>query len=370
MRFIPMINKEFWKGKKVFVTGHTGFKGSWLCLWLHSLGAKITGYSLNPPSNPNLFDLCKINEITNTVIGDIRNYPLLNSAISDFDPDMIIHLAAQPLVRESYSNPIETYETNVLGTVNVFEAVRSLSTKSDKKRAIVNVTSDKCYENKEWLWGYREDDKLGGYDPYSNSKACSELVTSCYLQSFFYPNNPYSITLASARAGNVIGGGDFAADRLIPDCVRSCLNKTEIIIRNPYSLRPWQHVLEPLGGYLLLAEKLYNDGVVYQGGWNFGPSEKDALSVKTIVDIFIKKWGEPANIKIEGDNVTHEAKILKLDCSKAKQLLGWEPCWDIREAIDKVVSWTKAYNTNQDLKKVCIGQIEEYELKLRMGTKR
>ncbi|NHM31128.1 CDP-glucose 4,6-dehydratase [Neobacillus terrae] len=358
-----MLNKKFWNEKKVFVTGHTGFKGSWLCLWLHYLGANITGYSLSPPTNPNLFDLCKINDITNTVIGDIRNYTLLNNVISDFDPDIIIHLAAQPLVRESYSNPIETYETNVLGTVNVFEAVRALSTKSNKKRVIVNVTSDKCYENKEWLWGYREDDKLGGFDPYSNSKACSELVTSCYLQSFFYRNNQYGIALASARAGNVIGGGDFAKDRLLPDCVRSCLDKTEIIIRNPNSLRPWQHVLEPLSGYLLLAEKLYNDGYLYQGSWNFGPSEKDTLTVNTIVDIFLKQWGESAYIKIEGENATHEAKILKLDCSKAKQLLGWEQRWDIDEAINKVVLWTRAFINKQNLKKVCLEQIEEFELK-------
>ena len=357
-----MINKTFWKGKKVFVTGHTGFKGSWLCLWLHSLGADITGYSLKPPTTPSLFEQCKITEITKTLTGDIRDYNFISTMIADCDPDIIFHLAAQPLVRKSYSNPIETYETNVLGTVNVLEAVRELTMNSFKKRALVNVTSDKCYENKEWLWGYREHETLGGFDPYSNSKACSELITSCYLNSFFNPNNysKHQLALASARAGNVIGGGDWASDRLVPDCIRAILNKEEIKVRNPYAIRPWQHVLEPLSGYLLLAQKLFTDGVAYNGGWNFGPNDDDVIPVEALVRLLYKTWGEKEKLQIIDGEQPHEAHLLKLDCSKAKKLLDWSPRWNIFEAISKVAEWTKAYQKKENLRKYCIDQINAY----------
>jgi CDP-glucose 4,6-dehydratase len=357
-----MINQNFWKGKKVFVTGHTGFKGSWLCLWLHSLGANITGYSLDPPTSPSLFEQCKINEITKTITGDIRDYKFLSTMMANSDPDIIFHLAAQPLVRKSYSNPIETYETNVLGTVNVLEAVRELSVNSIKKRALVNVTSDKCYENKEWLWGYREHDALGGFDPYSNSKACSELVTSCYVNSFFNPNkySTHHLAIASARAGNVIGGGDWAKDRLIPDCMQSLLKGGTIKIRNPKSIRPWQHVLEPLSGYLLLAQKLCENGVRYSQSWNFGPNSDSEKTVEWIVNELCNKWGICASYSIAKDDDLHEARMLKLDCSKAKDLLGWNPRWTVDQAIEKVVEWGKAFQKNIDIKEVCLKQINEY----------
>lgn len=357
-----MINHNFWKDKKVFVTGHTGFKGSWLCLWLHSLGANITGYSLDPPTTPSLFEQCKINEITETITGDIRDYNFLSKMIANSDPDIIFHFAAQPLVRKSYSNPIETYETNVLGTVNVLEAVRELSVNSVKKRALVNVTSDKCYENKEWLWGYREHDTLGGFDPYSNSKACSELVTSCYINSFFN-SDQYSIhhlAVASARAGNVIGGGDWACDRLVPDCIRAILNQEVIKIRNPQAIRPWQHVLEPLSGYLLLAQKLYSDGVIFNGGWNFGPNDEDVIPVEVLVRILYQTWGEKDKLQIIHGDQPHEAHLLKLDCSKAKKHLNWSPRWNIHEAISKVVDWTKAFQIRENLREYCIAQIQAY----------
>lgn len=357
-----MINHNFWKNKKVFVTGHTGFKGSWLCLWLHSLGANITGYSLDPPTAPSLFEQCKINEITETITGDIRDYKFLRTMIANSDPDIIFHLAAQPLVRKSYSNPIETYETNVLGTVNVLEAVRDLSVNSIKKRALVNITSDKCYENKEWLWGYREHDTLGGFDPYSNSKACSELVTSSYVNSFFNFNNypTHQIAIATARAGNVIGGGDWACDRLVPDCIRSILNKDVIKIRNPQAIRPWQHVLEPLSGYLLLAQKLYSDGVIFNGGWNFGPNDDDVVPVEVLVRILYETWGEEEKLQMIDSDQPHEAHLLKLDCSKAKKQLYWSPRWNIHEAISKVVEWTKAFQKQENLKEYCIAQIQAY----------
>ncbi|MDQ6598587.1 CDP-glucose 4,6-dehydratase [Bacillus salipaludis] len=358
-----MIQQSFWKGKKVFITGHTGFKGSWLCLWLHSLGAEITGYSLEPPTIPSLFEQCKVNELVYSIIGDIRDYNFLSSVIKDFDPDIIFHLAAQPLVRQSYSNPIETYETNVIGTVNLLDAVRKLTNTSSKKRALVNITSDKCYENKEWLWGYREPDTLGGYDPYSNSKACAELATSCYTHSFFNPNN-YSrhlLALASARAGNVIGGGDWASDRLVPDCLSAILNKKEIRIRNPQSIRPWQHVLEPLNGYISLAEKLYRDGVRYNGPWNFGPNDEDVISVEGIVHLLYETWGEKEKLQILNEEQPHEANLLKLDCSKAKSILNWKPRWNIAQSILKVVEWTKAYQNQKDLRELCLVQITEYE---------
>lgn len=358
-----MIERTFWKGKKVFITGHTGFKGSWLCLWLHSLGAEITGYSLNPPTVPSLFSLCNLQNLTHTMIGDIRNREALNRAMLQADPDIIIHMAAQPLVRASYQNPIETYETNVLGTLHVFEAVRTVLNNRNKKIGIINVTSDKCYENKEWVWGYRETEAMGGHDPYSNSKACSELITSSFRNSFFNPltYDKHGVALASARAGNVIGGGDWAQDRLVPDCIRSLLKGEKIQIRNPRSIRPWQHVLEPLGGYLLLAQKLMIDGVSYAEGWNFGPNEGDEKPVQWIVESLCKKWGGSAEYTVEQEPQWHEAHFLKLDCAKAKSKLGWKPKWNLDHALDKIIEWTISYKDGQDMKKVCLKQIKEYE---------
>ena len=357
-----MIDKEFWKGKKVFITGHTGFKGSWLCLWLHSLGANVTGFSLEPPTKPSLFELCDIQELTKTIIGDIRNRAELSTALLDAEPEIVIHMAAQPIVRASYQNPIETYETNVMGTVYLFEAVKEAVKTKKTIKALINITSDKCYENKEWHWGYRETDSLGGYDPYSNSKACSELITSSYRSSFFNSEsyNLHGVALASARAGNVIGGGDFAADRLIPDCIRTLLKGGEIDVRNPNSIRPWQHVLEPLSGYLQLAQKLYTEGVPYAEGWNFGPRDDDAKPVEWVVEKICNKWEPAVTYQINQEHFEHEANFLKLDCSKSKQKLGWSPRWDLDHSIDKVLEWTKAYKNQQSIRDICLQQIEEY----------
>ncbi len=357
-----MIDKEFWRGKKVFITGHTGFKGSWLCLWLHSLGADVTGFSLDPPTEPSLFKLCNIKELTTTIIGDIRNSEALSSALIAADPEIVFHMAAQPIVRASYQNPIETYETNVMGTIHLFEAVRKAVDRKKTIKAVVNITSDKCYENKEWDWGYREIDPLGGYDPYSNSKACSELVTSSFRSSFFNPKSYHlhGVALASARAGNVIGGGDWAADRLVPDCIRALLKGQEIDVRNPNAIRPWQHVLDPLSGYLLLAQKLCLEGVVYAEGWNFGPRDDDTKSVEWIVKKICNKWEPVAPYQIKKGHYEHEAHFLKLDCSKSKQKLEWSPRWNLDHAIEKVLEWTRAYMNQQSLRDICLKQIKEY----------
>lgn len=358
----------FWKGKKVFITGHTGFKGSWLSLWLHSMGAKVTGYALNPPTEPSLYELCRIYEMVNPVIADIRDGEKLGKTIQAASPEVVIHMAAQPLVRESYKNPVDTYATNVMGTVNLLEALR----KCDSVKAIVNVTTDKCYENKEWIWGYRENEPMSGYDPYSSSKACSELVTAAYRNSFFNPRDyaGHGVAVASARAGNVIGGGDWATDRLIPDCVRAILKNEKIIIRNPYAVRPWQHVLEPLSGYLALAQKLYEDGPKYAEAWNFGPNDEDAKTVNWIVRELCVKWGEGTSYEIDKGKHPYEAHYLKLDCSKAKAELGWHPRLSLEKAIDSIIEWTKAYKENEDLRVKCLKQIEEYSnLKGRQGGK-
>lgn len=355
-----VINGLFWKGRKVFLTGHTGFKGSWISLWLHSLGAEVTGYSLEPATNPSLFELSKLNNKINSIIGDIRDLSKLENAIVSSNPDIVIHMAAQPLVKESYVDPVLTYSTNVMGTVNLFQAIR----KCKDVRAVINITTDKCYENKEWAWGYRENESLGGYDPYSNSKACSELITSSYRSSFFNPENynDHGLAIATARAGNVIGGGDWAKDRLIPDCIQSLLEKKEIIIRNPYSVRPWQHVLEPLSGYLILAEKLYLEGPKYGEAWNFGPQDKDAKSVEWIVNKLCEKWGTDCSYKIDINEHPHEAHFLKLDCSKANMNLHWSPRWGIDKALDKIIDWTNEYKTGNagDFSRVCLQQIKEY----------
>lgn len=353
-----MTDKNFWKDRKVFLTGHTGFKGSWLCLWLHTMGARVTGYALDPPTEPSLFDLSRINEVLNSNIADVRDGESLKKAMLAADPEIVIHMAAQPLVRDSYKNPAETYSINVMGTVNLFEAVRVCR----NIKAVVNVTTDKCYENREWVWGYRENEPLGGYDPYSSSKACSELVTAAFRRSFFNPDDcaKHGVALASARAGNVIGGGDWAADRLIPDCIRSILKGERIVIRSPRAVRPWQHVLEPLSGYLVLAQKLYEGGPRYADAWNFGPADDDARPVEWIVKSICAKWGGNASYEIDTGKHPHEAHYLKLDCSKAKAELGWRPRWNLEKAIDSIITWTKAYKESRDLRKICIEQIEDY----------
>lgn len=353
-----MIDATFWRGKKVLITGHTGFKGSWLCLWLHSLGAEITGYALQPPTQPNLFELCRIDEIVTSVEGDIRDGELLTKVMLTVQPEIVIHMAAQALVRDSYKNPVDTYATNVMGTVHVLEGVRACKS----VKAIVNVTTDKCYENKEWVWSYRENEPLGGYDPYSSSKGCSELVTSSYRNSFFNPKEygTHGVGLASARAGNVIGGGDWATDRLIPDCINALLNNEKIKIRNPYSIRPWQHVLEPLSGYLLLAQELYTNGVMFSEGWNFGPNDNDAKPVEWIVKKICENWGSHASYEVDKGHHPHEANYLKLDCSKAKIKLNWQPRWDLEQAVEKIITWVHAYQQKGDMREICLEQIEEY----------
>ena len=349
-----MIDKTFWKNKRVFITGHTGFKGSWLCLWLSALGAKVTGYALNPPTDPSLFESANISGIVDSMIADIRDLDRLQKAVAAARPGIVFHLAAQPLVRASYSNPVETYATNVMGTVNLLEAVRQCN----GVRAMVNVTTDKVYENRERIWGYRENEPLGGFDPYSNSKACSDLVTAAYRASFFKEG----LALAAARAGNVIGGGDWAADRLIPDCIRALAKKKKIIVRNPGSIRPWQFVLEPLSGYLMLAERLYTDGNPFATAWNFGPDDRDEQPVGRIVDDVCRQWGSGAGYSVKrtpGD--PHEAGRLTLDCSKAKTLLGWRPRLSLEKAIAMTVAWYKSFYKGGPMREKCLEQIADYD---------
>jgi CDP-glucose 4,6-dehydratase len=357
------MNPNFWSGKRVFMTGHTGFKGSWLSLWLQQLGTNLTGYALKPPTNPNLFDAVNVGDGMRSIIADVRDVDALAKAMREAKPDIVIHMAAQPLVRYSYVVPIETYATNVMGTVHLLEAVRQ----TDTVRAVVNVTSDKCYENKEWSWGYRENEPMGGYDPYSNSKGCAELVAAAYRSSYFNPGNfaNHGVALASARAGNVIGGGDWAEDRLIPDIMRAITQGKLVNIRNPHAIRPWQHVLEPLSGYLLLAQKLFEEGVAFGEGWNFGPNDEDAQPVSWIVDQLTKTWGEGASWVLDGGNHPHEAHYLKLDCSKAKARLDWQPRWRLDETLNKIVTWHKAYQENDNMCEITLKQIADYKLEHR-----
>lgn len=354
---------NFWENKKVFITGHTGFKGSWLSLWLHHKGAKVIGYSLKPPTNPSLFELCKVDQyLEHSVMGNIINQTFLKQTLLDSQPDIIIHMAAQPLVRESYNSPVETFQTNIMGTVNLLDAVRSCKS----VKVVLNVTTDKCYENKEWIWGYRETEPLGGYDPYSSSKACSELVTAAYRNSFF-PNDQFEnhgVAIATARAGNVIGGGDWSRDRLVPDILRSLINNEKIMIRNPHAIRPWQHVLEPLSGYIHLSELLYEHGPHFTGAWNLGPHDDDSKHVQWIVEKLCEKWGGGnKGYQIDDSKRPHEANYLKLDCSKAKKELNWNPKWNLEKALDKIVEWTKGYQEGIDLTELCLKQIMEYEAK-------
>jgi len=345
--------KNVYSGKKVLITGHTGFKGSWLTLWLSKLGADILGYSLEPPTSPNLFTILNLDKKIKHVIGDIRDEQKLLKVFQDFNPDIVFHLAAQPLVRFSYREPKLTYETNIMGTVNLYEAAR----KTESVRAIVTITSDKCYENKEWIYGYRENDPMGGYDPYSSSKGCAELITSAYRNSFFEKNG---VAIATVRAGNVIGGGDWAEDRLVPDCVRFLSAGKDIVIRNPNAIRPWQHVLEPLSGYLWLGALMLSDKDKYNCAWNFGPNDNDVLTVGEVVELVIKYWGN-GNYLVDSSKQPHEAKILKLDAGKAHLLLNWMPAYNVYEAINKSIDWYKAYyDGNVDMESYTIGQIEEY----------
>ena len=348
------VDPSFWKGKKVYLTGHTGFKGSWLSLWLQSMGAVVKGYSLEPNTKPNLFTEANVEENMNSEFGDIRDLNQISKSMLDFNPDILIHMAAQPLVRLSYQEPVDTYTTNVIGTVNVLEAARGCP----NLKAIVSVTTDKCYENNEWDWGYRENEPMGGHDPYSSSKGCAELVTSAYRRSFFNAEN--SASLASARAGNVIGGGDWADDRLIPDILKAFEKSKPVVIRNPISTRPWQHVLEPLSGYLVLAQELFENGKEYAEGWNFGPKDEDCQPVNWILDKMVSNWGEGANWELDKNNNPHEAGFLKLDCSKAANRLKWQPKWSLQQTLKLIIDWHQVYVNKGDVKEQCLKEIKKY----------
>lgn len=352
------MNPEFWRGKRVFITGHTGFKGSWLALWLMQCEAQVVGYALEPPSDPSLFVAADLQAGMESIIADIRDAELLAHTMEKHAPDVVIHMAAQSLVRKSYNDPVTTYATNVMGTVNLLEAVR----RTKSVRVVINVTSDKCYENQEWVWSYRENDAIGGHDPYSSSKGCAELVANAYNSSFFKPDSDknQTVALASVRAGNVIGGGDWADDRLIPDIVTAFMNNKAVEIRSPNAIRPWQHVLEPLGGYLLLAEKLWEGGQQYSGGWNFGPQGDDNLAVAKIVAAMAKLWGSEANWSIQPGKHPHEAHTLKLDCAKAHSQLGWQTRWQIADALEKTVAWYKAFAAGTDVNEFSREQIRQF----------
>ena len=349
-----VIKRSFWKNQKVFITGHTGFKGSWMSIFLTMLGAEVFGYALEPPTEPNLFGIAKVNTIIKDIRGDIRDISTLRRALTEIQPSVVIHMAAQSLVRESYKYPVETFQTNIMGTINCVEVCRELNELS----AFLCVTSDKCYENKEILWGYREVDPLGGKDPYSSSKACAEIVANSYRHSFF--NAEKSPIIASARAGNVIGGGDWAKDRLVPDLVRAIMGGKEVRIRNPKAVRPWQFVLEPLCGYLRLVEKMVEVGEQYAEGWNFGPEDSDAVTVSKFIDIFYDKWGKVNKYEQENDGVAPEACFLKLDCSKSKQRLGWAPRYDLNKALGATIEWYKQYINGANMMDLCEKQIEQY----------
>lgn len=353
------MNRNFWHGKRVLLTGHTGFKGSWLSIWLQSMGVKLVGYALTPPTNPSLFEAAQVGNDMTSVIGDIRDLTNLRNVFAEYQPEIVIHMAAQPLVRQSYIEPVETYNTNVMGTVNLLDSIRTTAS----VKAVVIVTSDKCYENREWVWGYRESEAMGGYDPYSSSKACAELITTAYRNSYFHSDQylKHGVAIGSARAGNVIGGGDWAEDRLVPDMIRAIRQGRPVSIRNPNSIRPWQHVLEPLSGYLLLAQKLYEEGPSFAGAWNFGPNDDDAKPVKWVLDHFTQAWGNGASWELDSDHHPHEAYSLKLDCSKAKSMLKWEPVWSLTEAIARICSWHKSHLSDGNAYEMCLEQINEYE---------
>lgn len=353
------MNIQFWRGKRVFLTGHTGFKGSWLSLWLQELGAEVTGFALSPPTNPSLFEAARVSEGMTSIIGDIRDLPALKKIMLAVRPEIVIHMAAQPLVRRSYEDPVETYSTNVMGVVNLLEAVRAVSGVS----VVLNVTTDKCYENREWIWGYRESEPMGGYDPYSSSKGCAEIVTAAYRSSYFSLDeyDRHGVAIATARAGNVIGGGDWAQDRLIPDIINAFVREKPVLIRNPHATRPWQHVLEPLRGYLVLAERLYENGAAFAQAWNFGPSDDDTKPVSWIVEHMAALWGGNATWEIDNEDHPHEAGFLKLDISKARNGLGWSPVLRLGQALEYIVEWTKATIEGKDIRNETLVQIRKYQ---------
>lgn len=348
------VDPDFWTGKRVFLTGHTGFKGSWMALWLQQMGAHVTGFALMPPTSPALFDVAHVADRMTSIIGDIRDGQALEEALVSADPEIVIHMAAQPLVRASYDDPVGTYATNVMGTVHLLEAVR----KAANVRAVCVVTTDKCYENREWAWGYREDEPMGGYDPYSNSKGCAELVVSAYRRSFFGKGS--KVALASGRAGNVIGGGDWAADRLIPDILRAIADGGNVLIRNPLAIRPWQHVLEPVSGYLVLCQALWNDPQTAADAWNFGPRDDDARPVQWIVERMCAAWGDDAGWTHDDSVQPHEARYLKLDISKARASLGWGPRWSLGETLEGIVAWHRAWLSGADMHEHCNAELERF----------
>lgn len=343
---------EFYRDKKVLVTGHTGFKGAWLCRILINAGAMVTGYALEPPKTPNLFEICGVEGKMNHIIGDIRDYDHLKKIFEKVHPEIVFHMAAQPLVRYSYEYPRYTYETNVMGTVNICECIRLNSC----VKSFINITTDKVYKNNEWEWGYRENEPLDGFDPYSNSKSCSELVTHSYINSFY---SERQIAVSTARAGNVIGGGDFSVDRIIPDCIRAVEEEREILVRNPNSVRPYQHVLEPLFAYMMIAKKQFEDKD-YAGFYNIGPDENDCITTGELVKCFCEKWGNNITWINQCDEGPHEANFLKLDCSKIKSIFQWKPTWDVEKAVEKVVEWTKVYLSNGDIEKCMTEQMEAF----------
>jgi CDP-glucose 4,6-dehydratase len=355
------VTTDFWRGKRVFLTGHTGFKGSWLALWLQSMGVELTGFALQPPTGPNLFEVADVARGMTSIFGDIRDLQTLQRAIHLAQPEIVIHMAAQPLVRLSYEEPVETYATNVMGTVHLLEAIRNAT----GIRAVIVVTTDKCYENKEWVWGYRETEPMGGYDPYSSSKGCAELISAAYRSSFFNQKEyeHHGVAIATVRAGNVIGGGDWAKDRLIPDITAAFQDGKNVYIRNPGAIRPWQYVLEPLRGYLMLVEKLYSEGPLYAEAWNFGPLDEDVKTVQWITDQLGEYWGASAKWVLNSQQQPHEANYLKLDCSKANNRLGWLQATDISDALLRIVEWHRAYINNDDMRLVTINQIYNYEKK-------
>ena len=354
------VDRSFWNGKRVFLTGHTGFKGGWLSLWLSSMGAKVTGYALAPNTTPNFFNEAQVEgDLQKSYIADIRDQEKLQKALADAKPEIVIHMAAQPLVRYSYLNPVETYATNVMGTINLLEGIRSLT----GVRAVVIATTDKCYENNGKDSGYHEDEPMGGYDPYSSSKACAELVTSAYRQSYFSTDkfNQHKVAVASARAGNVIGGGDWSEDRLIPDAIKAFEAGQPLIIRNPLATRPWQHVLEPLSGYLILAQALYQEGFKFNGAWNFGPRDEDARPVQEVVNLLIERWKSAASWKQDQSEQPHEAHSLKLNCSKAQEYLSWVPKWSLEQAIDKISQWHSSHSHKNNMHDFSLQQIACYQ---------
>ncbi len=348
------VNKDFWRGKRVFLTGHTGFKGSWLSLWLQDMGAVVKGYSLAPQTENNLFEVARVSEGMISEIGDIRNLEQVTESMVEFQPEILIHMAAQPLVRISYTDPVGTYQTNVMGTLHVLEAAKKCAT----LKSIVAVTTDKCYENKEWVWGYRENEPMGGHDPYSSSKGCCELLISSYRNSYF--NDAKSPNLASARAGNVIGGGDWSEDRLIPDILKAFEKSESVVVRNPSATRPWQHVLEPLSGYLMLAERLYNQEGEFAEPWNFGPNDEDAQSVESILNQMVELWGGTASWNLDPGSHPHEANLLKLDCSKANVKLKWQPKWTLNQTLSKIVEWHKQWLAGSDIRNYTLKEIKKY----------